>query len=49
VRSSGEREHFLSQGIAAQTSTPAQFRAFLDEEIARWAKNVNSANIEPDS
>jgi tripartite-type tricarboxylate transporter receptor subunit TctC len=33
------------QGIVAVGSTPEEFRAFVGEEIARWAKVINDAGI----
>ena len=33
------------QGIVAVGSSPEEFRAFVGEEIARWAKVINDARI----
>ena len=35
----------VEQGIVAVGSSPEEFRAFVGEEIARWAKVVNDAGI----
>ena len=40
------RSRFASQGVELQASaTPAQFRAFLKTEYARWAKVLDDAGI----
>jgi tripartite-type tricarboxylate transporter receptor subunit TctC len=45
VRSAEVQEHLSNQGIASQTSSPAQFRAFIAGEISRWAAVIKSAGI----
>ena len=35
----------VEQGIVAVGSSPEEFRAFVGEEIARWAKVINDAGI----
>jgi len=35
----------VDQGIVAVGSTPEEFRAFVADEIARWAKVIKDANI----
>src|ERR1700742_3918290 len=39
------KEKLVEQGIVAVGSTPEEFRAFVAEEIARWAKVINDAGI----
>ena len=39
------RAKLAEQGIVAVGSTPEEFRAFVGEEIARWAKVINDAGI----
>jgi tripartite-type tricarboxylate transporter receptor subunit TctC len=39
------RKKLADQGIVAVGSTPDEFRAFLADEIARWAKVIKDANI----
>jgi tripartite-type tricarboxylate transporter receptor subunit TctC len=38
-------QRLADQGIVAVGSTPDEFRAFVAEEIARWAKVIKDANI----
>lgn len=38
---------FATQGLAARSSTPAEFGAFLKSEVARWARMIKEAGIEP--
>ena len=37
-----------SFSIQASVATPAEFDAFIKSEVARWAKVVKAANIEPE-
>jgi tripartite-type tricarboxylate transporter receptor subunit TctC len=39
------RKLLADQGIVAVGNTPDEFRAFVAEEIARWAKVIKDANI----
>ena len=39
------REKLAAQGIVAVGSTPDEFRAFVTDEIARWAKVIKDGNI----
>ena len=39
------QQKLADQGIVAVGSTPEEFRAFLADEIARWAKVIKDANI----
>jgi tripartite-type tricarboxylate transporter receptor subunit TctC len=36
------------QGADAVSSTPSEFRSFVNAEIAKWAKAVKAAGIKPD-
>jgi tripartite-type tricarboxylate transporter receptor subunit TctC len=38
---------FKAIGIVAQSDTPAQFRAFIASESAKWGKVIQQAKIEP--
>ncbi|MGK6305980.1 Bug family tripartite tricarboxylate transporter substrate binding protein [Variovorax sp. DT-64] len=40
-------ERMRQQGFNADARTPDRFAAFLDEEIARWAHVIKSADIQP--
>jgi tripartite-type tricarboxylate transporter receptor subunit TctC len=39
------REKLAEQGIVAVGNTPDEFRAFVADEVARWAKVIKDANI----
>jgi tripartite-type tricarboxylate transporter receptor subunit TctC len=38
-------QRLADQGIVAVGSTPDEFRAFVGDEIARWAKVIKDGNI----
>ena len=40
-------QRLADQGIVAVGSTPDEFRAFVTDEIARWAKVIKDGNIKP--
>ncbi len=42
------RDGMIRQGFEPVGNTPAQFRAFLAEEIPRWEKVVKAAGIKPE-
>ena len=42
------REQMAAQGIDPASSTPAEFRAFVGSEMAKWAKVVKAAGIKAD-
>jgi len=42
------REQIGAQGIEPASSTPAEFRAFVASEMAKWAKVVKAAGIKSD-
>ena len=42
------REQIGAQGIEPASSTPAEFRAFVASEMAKWAKVVKAAGIKAD-
>jgi tripartite-type tricarboxylate transporter receptor subunit TctC len=42
------REQMAAQGIDTAGSTPAEFRAFVGSEMAKWAKVVKAAGIKAD-
>jgi len=42
------KEYFASQGFFVGGNSPAEFRAFLDREIPKWARIVKEANVKID-
>jgi tripartite-type tricarboxylate transporter receptor subunit TctC len=42
------REHLSSQGLDPQSSTPAELSAHIQRELVKFAKLVQSANIQPE-
>jgi len=42
------RERFAQLGIDPVGNTPAEFRKFLEEEVAKWAKVIKAANVKID-
>lgn len=42
------REQIAQQGADAVSSTPSEFRTFVNAEIAKWAKAVKAAGIKAD-
>ncbi|MCE9638919.1 MAG: tripartite tricarboxylate transporter substrate binding protein [Betaproteobacteria bacterium] len=42
------RERLMNVALDPTTNTPAQFKAFLEAEIKRWAKVVKDAGISPE-
>jgi tripartite-type tricarboxylate transporter receptor subunit TctC len=42
------REYFASQGFFVGGNSPAEFRAFVDREIPKWAQIVKAANVKVD-
>ena len=42
------RERFAQLGIDPVGNTPAEFRKFLAEEVAKWAKVIKAANVKID-
>jgi len=42
------REYFASQGFFVGGNSPAEFRAFVDREIPKWARIVKEANVKLD-
>ena len=45
VRTDDVRSKFAAQGLEAAASTPAQFRAILEAEVAQWGRVIKDANI----
>jgi tripartite-type tricarboxylate transporter receptor subunit TctC len=45
LKSPDMNKRFLTQGVEPLTSTPQEFAARIDSEIANWRKVVQSANI----
>jgi tripartite-type tricarboxylate transporter receptor subunit TctC len=39
------RARFLEQGAEPVADTPAQMAAFVKEEMARWQKVIQTANV----
>ena len=48
VADPGVAEQLARQGAEALTTTPAEFRRRLQDEIAKWAAVVKFANVKPD-
>lgn len=48
VNAADVREKLLALGIEPVGSTPAQFTAHLEKEIARWTPIIRNAGIKPD-
>jgi tripartite-type tricarboxylate transporter receptor subunit TctC len=42
------RQRLVSQGADPVTSSPAEFAAYLQSEIAKWAKVVKAAGVQPE-
>ena len=42
------KSHYANLGMTAVSSTPEQFSAYVQDEIARWAKVVKAAGIKAD-
>ena len=47
VRAPGVAEQFARQGAEVNTSTPAEFSSAIKMEMAKWAKVVREAGIQP--
>ena len=41
-------ERIATQGLDATSSTPAEFAAFVRNEIAKWSRIAKEANIKAD-
>lgn len=48
INSQDMKEYFASQGFFIGGNTPAEFRAFIDREIPKWAQIVKAANVRLD-
>jgi tripartite-type tricarboxylate transporter receptor subunit TctC len=48
LNSADIKERFAKQGVEVKTSTPEQFSAFLNSEVARWGKVIRDAGIKSD-
>jgi len=48
LRTPGVLDQFSSQGVTAQSSTPAQFGVFVSDELSTWKTVVKAANIQPE-
>ena len=42
------KEYFASQGFFVGGNSPAEFRAFIEKEIPKWAQIVKTANVKLD-
>ena len=42
------KAHYANLGMTAVSSTPEQFRAYIQEEIVRWAKVVRASGARAD-
>ena len=47
ARSGALRDRLLEIGYVPVGSTPAEFRARIDDEIAKWTRIIQAANIKP--
>jgi tripartite-type tricarboxylate transporter receptor subunit TctC len=47
VRAPEVAERIVQQGLDISTSTPAEYGAFFRSEVAKFAKIVKTAGIEP--
>jgi tripartite-type tricarboxylate transporter receptor subunit TctC len=45
LQSSALKEQFAAQGLEAASSSPAEFRAYLESEVAKWGKVIKAAGI----
>jgi len=43
------RDAWARQGAVPMSMTPAEFGAYLEKDIEKWAGVVKSANIKPDT
>jgi tripartite-type tricarboxylate transporter receptor subunit TctC len=41
------KEQFINMGVEASSNTPAQFAAFIKDEVAKFKKITEAAGIEP--
>ncbi len=41
-------ERFKPQGVEIRSSTPAEFKTFLEKEEKRWTKLIKEQNIKPE-
>jgi len=48
LRRADIRENLANQGINLQTTTPAELRTFIADEVSRWAGVIKSGNIKLD-
>jgi len=48
INASDMKEYFASQGFFVGGNSPAEFRAFVDREIPKWAQIVKAANVKVD-
>jgi len=48
LNSADVKERFAKQGVEVRTSTPEQFSAFLNSDVARWGKVIRDAGIKSD-
>jgi tripartite-type tricarboxylate transporter receptor subunit TctC len=48
VTATDMQEYFASQGFFVGGNSPAEFRAFIDKEIPKWAQIVKAANVKID-
>jgi tripartite-type tricarboxylate transporter receptor subunit TctC len=48
VTATDMQEYFATQGFFVGGNSPAEFRAFVEKEIPKWAQIVKSANVKLD-
>ncbi len=48
LKDPGLKEKMLQQGIEIEPSTPEALREMIDQEIAKWARVIKEANIQPE-
>jgi len=45
LQSPDVRDSFAKQGMEVRGSSPAEFRAFVEREIPKWAKIIQQAGV----
>ena len=48
LASADVKKKFFAAGVEAMPSTPAQFRSYIESEIAKWAKVIKASGAKVD-
>jgi len=48
VRSPRIKAVFVNQAMESTPSTPAEFAAFIQDEITKWGRVINAVGIKPE-